>query len=230
MRERARPAPDAATGETPPAAGGTSPRRRLSRQDWAAAALQAIGEGGLAAVAVEPLATRLAATKGSFYWHFPNRDALVTAALEQWEARRTEAVIADLDGEPDPLRRIRHLFAEAIDMATRDRVEVALLAAADDPRVAPVLKRVTQRRIGYVVRGFQELGLSPDEARDRALIAFTTYLGHTELAHVAPDSLPQGYDRQRAYLDRAIALLTADLPRTDIVGPQPGDRPGPTGR
>src|SRR5690625_3050211 len=35
------------------------PTRRLSAADWAQAALQAIGEGGLATVAVEPLATRL---------------------------------------------------------------------------------------------------------------------------------------------------------------------------
>ncbi|MGH3388225.1 MAG: TetR family transcriptional regulator, partial [Actinomadura sp.] len=43
-------------------------KTRLSRADWANAALEAIAEGGLAAVAIEPLATRLGTTKGSFYW------------------------------------------------------------------------------------------------------------------------------------------------------------------
>ncbi|WP_412543871.1 TetR/AcrR family transcriptional regulator [Longispora sp. K20-0274] len=59
-------------------------RRRLTAEDWAEAALLAFAEGGLAAVAVEPIATRLGATKGSFYWHFPHRDALVVAALALW--------------------------------------------------------------------------------------------------------------------------------------------------
>ncbi|MBP8098362.1 MAG: helix-turn-helix transcriptional regulator, partial [Arenimonas sp.] len=55
---------------------------RLSAEDWARAALDVIAEQGLAAVAVEPLARRLGVTKGSFYWHFPSREALLVAALQ----------------------------------------------------------------------------------------------------------------------------------------------------
>jgi AcrR family transcriptional regulator len=192
------------------------PRRRLGPDDWAAAALEALGEGGLTAVAVEPLAARLGATKGSFYWHFANREALVAAALQLWESRRTEAVIALLDTESDPLRRLRRLFAEAVDASTRDRVEVTLLAAAEDPQVGPALRRVTERRIDYVARIFRELGLSAEEARTRAMIGFSTYLGNAQLAHIAPQTLPEEVDRRRAYLDRTIALLTVDIaaPRT----------------
>jgi hypothetical protein len=38
---------------------------RLSRERWIAGALKVIGESGLEAVAVEPLAVRLGVTKGS---------------------------------------------------------------------------------------------------------------------------------------------------------------------
>ena len=65
---------------------------RLSAEDWAQAALDLIAEQGVAAVAVEPLARRLGVTKGSFYWHFPSRDALLQAALERWEANEQESV------------------------------------------------------------------------------------------------------------------------------------------
>ena len=58
---------------------------RLSAADWIGAAMEAIVESGVRAVAVEPLAVRLGATKGSFYHHFPNRDALILAALAEWE-------------------------------------------------------------------------------------------------------------------------------------------------
>ena len=44
-----------------------------------------IAEEGVAAVAVEALARRLGVTKGSFYWHFKNREALLQAALKRWE-------------------------------------------------------------------------------------------------------------------------------------------------
>src|SRR5687768_15861387 len=85
-------------------------RVTLTPHDWARAALEAMAEGGLAAVAVEPLAVRLGATKGSFYWHFRDRAALVDAALLLWEIEDTEAVIAALDELPDPMERMRTLF------------------------------------------------------------------------------------------------------------------------
>lgn len=198
-------------------------RRRLGPDDWARAALEALATGGPAAVAVEPIAARLGTTKGSFYWHFPNRGALLAAALDLWESRRTEAVIALMDAEPDPLQRLRRLFAGTVDAAARDRVEVALLSAAEDPVVGTVLRRVTERRIDYVARAFAELGLAPDEARDRALLAFSVYLGTAQLAHVAPDSLPESADRRRAYLDRSIALLVTQ----GVPGATSGDRGRP---
>src|ERR1043166_2040720 len=75
---------------------GARARRRLTADDWIEAALAAIGGGGLAAVAVEPLATGLATTKGSFYWHFANRDALLEASLARWEERTTTSVLRDI--------------------------------------------------------------------------------------------------------------------------------------
>ena len=41
---------------------------------------------------MEGLARRLGATKGSFYWHFTNRDALIEASLAAWEAGETIVV------------------------------------------------------------------------------------------------------------------------------------------
>ncbi|MGW8399255.1 TetR/AcrR family transcriptional regulator [Streptomyces lydicus] len=187
-------------------AGGGPARQRLTAQDWADAALTAIGEGGLAAVAVEPLAARLGATKGSFYWHFANREALIEAALERWEEVGTEAVITEVEAEPDPVGRLRRLLRRATDGAAEDPLEVSLLATAGQPRVAAALARVTERRIGYVASLFAELGFPEDEARRRALLAYTAYLGHTQLGHAVPRSLPAGAARER-YLDVVIDML-----------------------
>ncbi|MGH8078705.1 MAG: TetR/AcrR family transcriptional regulator, partial [Lysobacter sp.] len=78
---------------------------RLSAEDWAQAALDLIAEQGVAAVAVEPLARRLGVTKGSFYWHFPSRDALLVAALERWEKVEQETVFGKLEAIADPSQR-----------------------------------------------------------------------------------------------------------------------------
>jgi AcrR family transcriptional regulator len=180
----------------------------LSATDWADIALEAIGEGGLAAVAVEPLAVRLGATKGSFYWHFANREALIDAALARWEAVHTEGFIAELETEPNPAIRLRRLLNTVITVAASDRIETSLLATADHPQIAPVLRRVTERRIAYVARLFQELGFSRAEAKRRGTIGMSVYLGHVHLAHAAPSVLPTGGRPEQSYLDLIFELLT----------------------
>ncbi|WP_418959111.1 TetR/AcrR family transcriptional regulator [Streptomyces tritici] len=178
-------------------------RKRLSARDWADAALTAMGEGGLAAVAVEPLAARLGTTKGSFYWHFANREALVEAALARWEEVSTEALIAAVETEPDPAAQMRTLFLTATAEAAEDPLEVSLLATADHPQVAAVLRRVTERRLGYVAELFERLGFPPETARRRGLLAYTSYLGHAQLQHAAPEALPQ----DPAYLESVLETL-----------------------
>ncbi len=184
--------------------------RRLSADDWTAAALVALAEGGVAAVAVEPLAARLGTTKGSFYWHFRSRDALLAAALQRWERIETDDVIERVEAEPDPHRRVRALFVLATGglpgRPGGSTVEPALQAAAAHPLVAPALARVTRRRLDYLGTLFRALGLPPRAADHRALLAYTAYLGHAQLAHATPDVAPHDLE---AYTDEVVAALTA---------------------
>jgi AcrR family transcriptional regulator len=177
--------------------------KRLSADDWAAAALAALAEGGVAAVAVEPLAARLGATKGSFYWHFANRDALLAVTLERWERIGTEDVIAAIEGEPDLLARLRLLLTHALDGGSR--VELALQPSATHPLVAPVLARVTLRRLDYLTDLFTGLGFDGATARERSVLAYTAYLGHAQLTHATPDAAPNGLPR---YVASVVAVLT----------------------
>ncbi|HYH30963.1 MAG TPA: helix-turn-helix domain-containing protein [Pseudonocardia sp.] len=183
-------------------------RKRLTARDWTVAALAALAEGGIAAVAVEPLAARLGATKGSFYWHFASRDALLEAALQEWERTDTEEVIALVETEPEVRRRLRKLLAVALGSRSSDRIELALQATARHPLVAPVLARVTERRLGYLTDQFAALGFPPEQARQRSLLAYTAYLGHAQLAHATPEAAPAA-DGLPAYVDAVIATLTA---------------------
>ncbi|WP_328472056.1 TetR/AcrR family transcriptional regulator [Actinoplanes sp. NBC_00393] len=189
------------------------PANRLTVGDWTSAALDAMARGGLAAVSVEPLATHLGATKGSFYWHFANRDALIEAALQRWEQDHTDAVIALVEAQTDPLAKLRTLIATVMESTASpqaDSIELAMLATADHPHVAPVLARVTERRVAYTAELFEALGLPVEEARHRGLLAVSAYLGHAQLAHAAPQVVPGTADERRKYVDRIIELVTAE--------------------
>jgi len=186
-----------------------SGQRRLTRDDWITAALAAIADGGLAAVGVEPLAARLGATKGSFYWHFENRDALLEAAISRWEQETTTDVVAEITAARDaPASQFRRLVADVIERAEQDRVGPALLASAAHPAVAPVLERVTAARLDLITMVFGRLGFAQAQARRRALLAYSSYLGHGQLAHSTPGVLPATRAGRRAYLDDAIRALT----------------------
>src|SRR3954452_1072664 len=118
-------------------------RESLGPSDWTEAALDALARGGITAVAVEPLAKALNTTKGSFYWHFADRNALLAATLELWEQRDTDRVIAAMDESQDVLTRLRGLLRLAFtsvrdgSAGTAGTVELALQASASHPLVSP---------------------------------------------------------------------------------------------
>ena len=85
-------------------------RSRLTREQWCQAALEQIAVGGTESVSVEGLARHLGVTKGSFYWHFADRAALITAALDSWAEDATERVIDELTPIADPSERLSALF------------------------------------------------------------------------------------------------------------------------
>jgi AcrR family transcriptional regulator len=179
---------------------------RLSADDWAQAALDQIAEQGVASVAVEPLARRLGVTKGSFYWHFPSRDALLQAALERWEKVEQETVFGSLEKVPDPRERLRALFQVVAHEATSHIIYSELLKALDHPAVAPVIGRVSQRRFDYLTASFRQAGLSRTEAQHRARLAYAAYVGFLQLSLQLHQPRLQ-HDEFEAYVEHVMATL-----------------------
>jgi AcrR family transcriptional regulator len=175
--------------------------RRLSADDWAAAALDALAEGGLPAVAVEPIALRLGATKGSFYWHFRNRRALVEAALARWE-QQTEMVIERLDQIGDPEVRMRTLLEGAMADPADAAISFRLISAADEAVVGETARRVSERRLTYMQTALEELGLSPDLARRRVLAGYGAYLGMAALRRIGAG------DESTDFIDQMMSDMT----------------------
>ncbi|MET9631960.1 TetR/AcrR family transcriptional regulator [Lentzea sp. NPDC006480] len=174
---------------------------RRTRDDWTEIALRALAEGGVQAVAVEPLAARAGATKGSVYHHFPNRDALLQATVERWEREHTERVIELVESEKTPQDKLKTLFETVLDRQRKGSVEMALQANAENEVIAPVLKRVTERRLGYLTELFEELGFDREHAKKRALIAFSLYLGQAQMYVTLPGLV-------EPVLDEAVQVLT----------------------
>ena len=168
-----------------------TPKNALSGQDWAEAALHAIGERGIEAVAVEPLARELGVTKGSFYWHFPNRDALLEATLQLWEARETDEVLARVRQETDPRKRIQRMVGEVNTSRRASRVYLALSNATAPAFVREYVERVSQRRLSFITDCYAALGLSAERAWQWALHAYSVWLGSLQIRRDLPHEWPK---------------------------------------
>ena len=180
---------------------------RLSAEDWELAALQMIADHGVGALAVEALARELGVTKGSFYWHFRTREALLNAAMERWEEYGEREIISQIEQIPEPRQRLPELFRRVAHELQPHRVYAALLKALDHPQVVPVMARVSQRRMEFLTTVYREAGLPPAEALNRARLTYAAYVGFLQLNFTL--GLPRlSHEEFDAYVEHMIATLT----------------------
>ena len=181
-------------------------RSTLSAGDWEQQALVLIAEKGIRAVAVESLAARMGVTKGSFYWHFHNRESLLEQSLIRWEKHDAANLQTSLSAIEDPRDRLRSFFRRTGREKLTHNVYNALCMASDHPQVEPLLERVAQRRMKHIEKAFEEIGFDPQEASHRARLTYSAYLGFLQLQrqHQTPSLSSEAFE---AYMTHVIATL-----------------------
>lgn len=183
-------------------------RRRLGRQDWIDAALQALTDRGPDAVAIEPIASVLGATKGSGYWHFANRAALVEATMDEWLRLRTDEIISRVEQDGGSARdRLGRLLAIVSTGVERAIGESSILSSTD-PVVRQRMQTAVERRVDYLTALLEQGGLARGAARSRAVLAYATFSGHAVLAATVPAVLPKSPQaRRRAHREMLEMVL-----------------------
>ena len=153
---------------------------RTPRSAWVDAGLRALAAGGPDAVRVEPLAQALGVTKGGFYWHFADRQALLEEMLDSWERRVLDEVVEHIDRSGGDARaRLRRLFGLAADLGDLLAVELAIREwGRRDPEVSERLRRVDDRRMEYMRSLFGEFIADPDDVEARCLLVSTLFIGN----------------------------------------------------
>jgi AcrR family transcriptional regulator len=176
----------------------------LDANAWIDAAQLAILEGGLAAVGVEPLARRLGVTKGSFYWHFADRDALLIAMVKRW-AEKTEALIAEAEFLSTPQARLEALIVAVHRSLEGVRSMRAMSALSAHAALHESVCAVAERRHRFLSACYLGMGLSKERAEARARLLHAAALGMGELA---PLGLGFGNEAERhAYIEALLELV-----------------------
>ncbi len=105
-----------------------------------------------------------------------------------------------------PQERLRALGLGAYESAARANAHAGVLAAASDPLIEPILRRVTRARLEFLTAQYTSLGLRERQAADWARLAYALYLGIAELRRADPDGEPRG-DALRTYLALAVDVM-----------------------
>ncbi|MDZ4087371.1 MAG: TetR/AcrR family transcriptional regulator [Tabrizicola sp.] len=151
---------------------------------WLDAAYALLVEGGVEAVKVMPLAQRLGLSRTSFYWHFPDREALLAALVDRWRARNTGNLVARCEA---PAATIAEAMLNLVDcwvdpQLFDSRLEFAMRTwGLTDPAVDRAMAEADATRIAAITALFRRFGYDETEADTRARTLYLTQVGYIAL-------------------------------------------------
>ncbi|MDV7143459.1 TetR/AcrR family transcriptional regulator [Tropicimonas sp. TH_r6] len=159
-------------------------RQRGSEELWLDAGLELLKDGGVEAVKVMPLARRLKLSRTGFYWYFKDRDALLEAMVDRWEARNTGNLEARCSAYAETICEamfnlcdcwlLPELFDARLDLAIRNW-------ARHEPALQGRIETADRRRREAIEGIFLRFGYSEREAEVRALTVLYTQVGYVSM-------------------------------------------------
>jgi AcrR family transcriptional regulator len=157
-------------------------KESLTHEDWIQAGRKALEDGGVEAVRIEVLARELKVSKGSFYWHFKNRRALLEALLERWE-RVTDWLIEQSSKKKTPQQRFAKLFQliqDLLSQGERSPDPAIFRWSQQDEAVAKRVAKVEAKRLEFLQTLFRDAGFESTEAARRAEVSYLIFCGYLE--------------------------------------------------
>jgi AcrR family transcriptional regulator len=160
-------------------------RTPFDRAAWIRAATEVLAREGAAGVRVEALAKQCGVTKGSFYWHFKDRDELLHAILAEWKEGRIHDIRKQTEASAEtPAERLHHVIEVYATARNRKgmRIELAIRDLAQrDPVAAAIVEETDRVRLQCAQRLFEEAGLPEAEARARSVLLYAYVFGQSLL-------------------------------------------------
>ena len=199
--------------------GCTSPAKsQLTPTDWIAAATHVLRDKSIDAVRVDVLAKVLNVTRGSFYWHFKDRNDLLERVLKSWRAAATSQIIERFEKSGVTAE---NLIKELLSLPFRGQsaqdsasTELAIRGwARRDELARQALEAVDAQRLSYLTRCFESMGLPPNEAQLRAFMLYSYMLSESLLRTQGSEEERQA---RRAFVEHTVLARCGSC--SDIAG------------
>ena len=159
----------------------------LQPGDWIQAGFSQLSAHGVETVRVEILARNLATTKGSFYWHFKDREELLLRLLLRWENEEERWLEEAAELQSGAAARWARFVARCAD-PERARLEAAMYAwSRQDERVARRVATIETKRRAHVVSVLRNVGFTLSAAEKWSEVAWLICLGWMDMATRDPE-------------------------------------------
>jgi AcrR family transcriptional regulator len=167
----------------------TAPIKSPSLQplDWIHAAYARLSAEGIDAVRVEVLARELGVSKGSFYWHFRDREDLLDKMLGHWEMEENGWFEGIASFNRSAAARWAQ-FVERVSQPDRARLLIGFHSwARRDPGVAGRIAALEAKRSRLIADVLQDIGLSRAAAETWSQVVHYAFLGWLDRSTREPD-------------------------------------------
>ena len=174
---------------------------RGSADLWLDAAYQALVSGGVEAVKLGALAANLGLSRTSFYHHFADREALLSALVDRWQGQNTGNLVTRTQDYAETITEaVLNLFDCWITPELFDsRLEFAIRNwALGDAALGEVLIKADATRLAAITSMFTRFGFDADQADIRARTIYLTQIGYISMR--SNESLELRLQRIPAYV------------------------------
>jgi len=196
-------------------------RNQLQRFDWLRTALDIFVAEGIDAVRITRLAADLGVTRGSFYWHFRNREDLINSLVSYWKDKNTAAITESMAQATSLADGIFRFFETCIDAALFDpRLDLALREwARRSASIHALVASEDQARIDALCAFYERFDYPMPQALIRARVLYYSQIGFYALGTSESLKTRLGYTEAyfEAFTGRQLSALEAQQFRRYIL-------------
>ena len=150
---------------------------QASREDWINTALLRLSREGIQGITIDALCNELNLTKGSFYWHFKNRQALLLAMADSY-AENTQKVYDNVraSGLSDE-EQIKQTGSKSVNLEWGHVDRAMRIWAQSCEETAIAVKKTDRAILKFMEEKFSNLGVPADKVPALARVTLATSVG-----------------------------------------------------
>ena len=162
--------------------------QRFSREDWLHQALEVLAAQGPGKLNIQTLCQALGVSRGSFYWHFEDREAFIRALLDLWHEEYSARIPDIIEAGGGTGREKFGRLVQAIFDLDATRFDMPIRSwAMQEPEIADLVRRTDRFRLDYINKLFGDMGFRGRERAARARTALAALTMQDNLLDTAVD-------------------------------------------